>query len=161
MRDLASLGAAVVLVALVLAGCGRTVLESNASAALISTSVHAAAGGEIDVARRASLTRVEAETEGQPVAARLEALRAERARWEPVGAALDAARDAIITWVQALELARAAGGDDGLLGPLGTLAGRVALLYDDVARLATALGVDVPALPAVVRGLAQGIGGGR
>lgn len=155
------IGAVILTVAALLAGCGSSAIGLHARAALITTSVHSAAGREVDSARGDALERIEEETRGQPVGARLEALRAERQRWAPIGAGLDGARDAIIAWVQALELARVAGAGDDLLAPLGALAARVALLYDDVQRLAAGVGLELPALPDAIRGLASGIGGGR
>jgi hypothetical protein len=145
--------------ALLLAGCGGGAIQTQARAATVTASVlHAGVDVATD-ARRASLARVEAETEGQPVADRLEALRAERARWSPLGASLDAARQALLTWVASLELALAADEDEDTMPSLLQLALRVVLLYDQAAELAAALGADLPQLPEQVTALAASVGG--
>lgn len=144
-----------------IAGCAGSPYAQHARAATITSASLAAVGGVADVARDAALDRVEAEhpMHGETRSA---ALDAEAARWQPVGAALDTARSAVLAWVESIDLARIAGDDGDLLPQLGVLAGRAALLYGEIARLLAALGVeDVPVLPGLVEGLAGSLGGGR
>lgn len=140
-------------VALAVAGCGASGLRTQASAATVASIALETAGQTVDHARRTRLDMVESRVSESPD--RDEILRREAARWEPVGAALDACRDALLTWVEALNLARL--GDEGLLSweVFVPLVMRLVLLYDDVARLATELGVSVPPLPDLVRALAS------
>lgn len=157
MRSRLFLGAALAAMGLALAlaatGCGPNALRDNARAALVVTAAVETAGDSVDAARTERLDRVEAAVANSPD--REAIVRREAARWEPVGAALDACRDAVLTWVESLELARVAGGDGLGFEDFVPLVLRVVLLYDDVARLATSLGVEVPELPAFVRALAS------
>lgn len=133
-------------------GCGATALRDNARAALVTGTVLRTAGEQVDAARTARLDEVEAAVSQSPDRDLI--LAREMDRWEPVGAALDAARDALLSWVEALELARLADGDGFVWQHVIPLVLRLVLLYDDVARLASELGAEVPALPGVVRALA-------
>ncbi len=140
-------------------GCGASAYTMHYRAATITIGVHAAAGTVIDDARASALDRVEREHPTDPEHdAELER---EAARWRPLGAALDAGREAIGAWIDAIDLARAAGGGEAdLLAPLLALAARAVLLYERIAELARALGVDdLPELPLLVRSLATSIGG--
>lgn len=161
MRAVVSTELALVLLALclALAGCTASTLQAHARAATVTAATLHAGVDAVTDARRSALSRVEHATQGQPVADRLTALRAERERWAPVGAALDAARSALLTWIDSVELAHAAGGDGELLGPVLRLAARVVRLYDDAARLGRQLGAHVPRLPQAVTELVDGIGG--
>lgn len=146
--SLLALGMALAL----LAGCGTSALRGQATAATVASVALDTGGQTVDAARSAALDAVEArETDRE---ARDAALRAEAARWAPVGAALDACRDALLTWIETLELARR--GDEGALGweTFVPLVARVVLLYDSAARLASGLGVELPLLPDTVRALA-------
>jgi len=156
-RDLAVI--VVVLLAMFAAGCTSSAVGIHARAVVAVASAHAAAGGELDAARSAALDAVEAE---HPTAGdeRTAALRAEGARWRPIGAALDAARGALATWLQSVELAEAAGGGEDLLLDLARLAARVAELYGSIVELARGVGVDdLPPIPAALAAVLSGIGG--
>lgn len=153
-------GLALVLVALWLtSGCGATALQTQARAATVTASTLTLAQQAVSDARSHALDRVEEEHPDDPEhdAAVLE----EAARWRPVGAALDSARDALLTWVQSIELAHLAGSDGVELLDLVPLVARVVLLYADVVELSASLGVEIPALPAIVTSLASTYGGGR
>lgn len=139
-------------------GCGPTAVQSHYRAQTLVAGA-LTVGGEVTTdARTASLVRVEQSTAFMPVEERLAALRTERANWEPVGAALDSARAALLTWHTSTEMAEAADSDADLLGVLLRLAARVVLLYDEASRLARVLGADLPELPEFVRSLARSIG---
>lgn len=144
---------ALALAAVAAVGCGPNALRDNARAALVAGAALETAGGAADAARRERLDAVEAAVSQSPD--RDEIIRREAARWEPLGAALDACRDALLSWVEALELARIA--DEGGLGfeTFVPFVLRLVLLYDDAARLANSLGAELPELPAVVRALAS------
>src|SRR5690606_8987137 len=76
------------------------------------------------------------------------ALDAEAARWRPAGQALDAIREILITWLAAIESARAVGeqGAAALWPRILALASQAVVTYARIADLARELGVDVPAL---------------
>lgn len=150
---------ACVMLALVSVGCGASAIRTQAQIAQVTASTLEAGSDVATEARRASLARVEAETEGQPVAQRLEALNAERAHWAPVGASLDAARQALLTWVASLQLAHLTGEDSDNMPALLQLGLRAILLYQSAAEAAQSLGADMPALPQQVIDFAQSIGG--
>lgn len=142
-------------------GCGPGAYVMQYRGATVLSGVHAAAGTVIDDARESALDRVEREHPTDPE--HDAELDREAARWRPVSAALDAAREAIGAWIDAIDLARAAGGDPGdLLAPLLALAARAVLLYEQISRLAGALGIDdLPPLPPFLRALATSTVGDR
>jgi hypothetical protein len=141
------------LFALVLVGCSPSAYRVHASAIVTVAGVHTVAGGGLDAARAAALDAVEAEYPDVGPD-RTTALRAEALRWEPAGAALDAVRSALRTWVSSVELARSVDDDGGLLEALLPMAARVLSLYADAARLMRSLGVDAPPLPPAVLAIA-------
>lgn len=153
------LGLCLALVTLLVAGCGASGLRVQAQAATLTIGAHAVAGAAIESARKQALDRVEVEHPTDPE--HDAAVDVEAARWHPALVALDAMRDALIAWTQALGAARAAGDGADVLAVLLPLAARAVLLYDDVARLASALGVTIPTLPASVVALVASAGGGR
>lgn len=149
-------GTTMMLLALALVGCGASGLRTQAHAALVAGTVTSAAWAQVDHARTVRLDSVESSVSQSPdrdlIIAR------EAARWTPIGAGFDAIRDALLAWVQAIELARVAGEDSLTLEDwirFVPLVGRVVLLYDDVARLARELEIELPALPPAVRALAS------
>lgn len=144
----------VALAMIALVGCGAGSLRVHAGAVVATAGVHRVAFASIDTARDAALDQVEAEhpTAGPERAA---AIRAEAARWTPIGAALDGVRTLLQTWAQTLELVRLAESDELELDrALLPLAARAVVLWDVVVRLAGSLGVELPALPDGVRKLA-------
>ncbi len=156
------LGATVILgICLLLAGCDLGAVQAHYRAQTIVAGALTVGGEVVTEARTTALVRVEQANSFMPPEERIVALKIERANWEPVGAALDAARSALSTWETSTETAESAGADEDLLGILVRLASRVILLYDEAARLAATLGADLPPLPEVVTSLARSIGGGR
>lgn len=151
---------ALVALAAVLAssGCGASGLRTQAHAALVTGATLETTGAAIDAARDRSLDAVEEEYGDAPDFE--ERLDREAARWTPLGASLDACRDALLAWVDAIELARVADlGEDFFFELIVPLVARVVLLYDDIARLSASLGVEVPELPELVRSVATMPGG--
>lgn len=151
---------AAVVVSLLHTGCGASAFQTHARGAAIAATALSATGDVVDSARGVALDRVE---EAHPARGpeRDAALDAEAARWRPAGEALDAARTAVLTWIDAIELARIAGSEDGLLPQLVQLGARVVQLYDRVIAVIASLGVEgVPALPDAVRTFAEGLTGG-
>lgn len=134
-------------------GCGANGLRTQAHAALVAGTVTSAGWAQVDRARTDRLDRVQASVSQSPDRDLIIAREAER--WTPIGAGFDAVRDALLAWVGAIDLARLAGEQDLSWEFFFPLVSRVVLLYDDVARLARELDVDVPALPDVVRALAS------
>lgn len=147
---------------LALCGCGSSALGAHARAASVTIATVQTVGVTVDEARTLELDMAE---EAHPWRGpeRDATLTATAARWEPAGAALDALRDALIAWVDAIELAAAADAGEDVEPHLLTLAGRVVLLYDSVGRAIRAARPEtrVPELPAIVRALARGAAGGR
>jgi hypothetical protein len=130
-----------------LVGCGNPI-GAQARAATISASALTAGGDAVMAARGAALDRVEAEHPTDPEHDL--ALDAEAARWLPVLEGLDAGRTALLVWIDALELARVAGGGEDLVPPLLALGARTLRLIADAFALAGALGVEgLPVLPAL------------
>jgi hypothetical protein len=87
----------------------------------------------------------------------------EASRWVPLGTALDAARTALLTWVDAIDLARIAGGGDGdLMGAVATVAARALQLAARALAAASSMGAEgVPTIPPAVMTLAAGLAGGE
>ncbi len=139
-------------------GCGGGALRANAQATLLTTATLTVAQASVKSAKDAALDRVEAAHPTDPE--HDAALDAEVARWRPVFLALDAARSALITWTESIEIARIAEMPDAdLISALLPLAAQVVALYDRAAQLAQELGAEVPRLPAVVRSLVRAVGG--
>jgi hypothetical protein len=146
---------------LLLHGCSADPIADQARAATVTAGVLSAGGEAVTAARGAALDRVEAAHPTDPD--HDAALEAEAAKWRPVGIALDEARTALATWIDALSVAHLAGdGASGeLLRPVVALAARAVQLLAHAFELATALGVEhVPHLPALLTTLAA-IPGGR
>lgn len=140
-----------------LSACQSSAIAVHARAATATAGTLAAAGDVVDEARRQALDRVEQEYPNDPE--HDEQLLAEDARWRPVGAALDLARNAQLAWVSSIHAAYLAGADVDLLGSLAPVASRAIMLYMGVIRLAASLGAELPEPPGVVLQLATGFGG--
>lgn len=134
-------------------GCSSPI-QAAARGGTLVTSIHLSAGEQIDAARGRALDAVPPGPEHDS------GLDAEAARWEPVGVALDAMREALRTYAQTVTLAFAAGNDGALLPEIARLLARLVGLYAAIVQAAEDLGVDdLPALPAEVRTLADALGG--
>ena len=151
-------GAIAATAALLTCGCGASAISQHARAAIVVTHAHLVAGEVADAARTAELDRAEAEHPTDPEHDL--AVTAVAERWRPVGLALDAAAEALRTWVASLELARAAGGDSWL-GEALAVAIRVLALYSQAVAVAADLGTELPALPASVTSLLGAAQGGQ
>lgn len=143
-------------IATLLHGCGDP-LADQARAATVTAGVLSAGGEAADLARDAALDRVEAAHPNDPE--HDVELEREAAKWRPVGIALDEARTALRAWVDALELARIAGGGEDLLGSVARVATRAVQLVLGALDLARELDVDVPEVPPIVRAVLAGVGG--
>jgi hypothetical protein len=141
----------VLVVALFVYGCADPIRD-QAEGATVAAATITAGGDVVMAARDAALDRVEAQYPTDPEHdAQLEL---EAARWRPVLVALDAGREALLTWISALELAHAAGGGEGLLGPVISLGLRTLRLVSSAFELAAELGVEgLPSLPTLPGGL--------
>lgn len=143
--------------ALLTNGCGGAV-QSSARTASAVTLVHQGAGDVIDDARAHALDAVEA-AHPQPGPDRSAALEAEAAKWQPIGAALDAMRGVLESWIDATALA-AAGAELDVARVL-RLARDLVRLYSSVVAAAEELGVeDLPEMPQAVRDFIAALGGG-
>jgi hypothetical protein len=128
-----------------LVGCANPVRD-QAQAATVSAASLTAGGDVIMAARSAALDRVEAQYPTDPEHDAQLDLEAER--WRPLLAALDGAREAILTWISALELAHAADAGAELMAHVLTLGLRAVRLVAAAFEIATSLGVeDLPTLP--------------
>lgn len=81
-------------------------------------------------------------------------------RWNAVSVGYAAVRAAAIGWVEAIRIADAAEGGEGLERALLTAAARVVREYQAFAEAMTLMGVSVPVLPAEVMVLVNLVGGG-
>lgn len=133
----------------VLSGCGESQLSAQARAATITAGVLSAGGSMLDQARKDALDRVEAQYPNDPE--HDTQLDLEAARWRPAGVAMDSARAALLTWIDSIELARVAGGDEDLIAPLIALGLRVIELYGQAVQVAAELGEELPTIPASAR----------
>ena len=108
-------------------------------------------------ARTAAFDRVEAETRGQRVDIRLEALSVEDAQWRPAIAAFEQVRSALRVWIDSIALAAAADRGEDELGALLDLLRSVVESWDPLVRALQLAGVDAPQLPAGVVELLGGL----
>jgi hypothetical protein len=139
------LAAAIAAASTGLVGCANPVRD-QAQAATVSAASLTAGGDVIMAARSAALDRVEAQYPTDPEHDAQLDLEAER--WRPLLAALDGAREAILTWISALELAHAADAGAELMAHVLTLGLRAVRLVAAAFEIATSLGVeDLPTLP--------------
>lgn len=136
--------AALAVALLLVAGCGASGLTSQAQAIHVTAGTLGVAGDTIDAARAQDLDGATTQVE----------LRERAARWEPVGAALDTARTALLAWHEAVSVAALLERTDLDLSYFLGFVLRLVLAYEDVARLSRALGADVPPLPRLVLELA-------
>lgn len=148
----------VVLVVLLSGGCGASPLMDQARAATVVTGLLTAGESVVRTARGQSLDRIEAQYPRDPE--HDTQLELEAARWVPVGAALDTARSTLLMWIDAIDLARTAGGGTDVLGPVFSLAANAIQLVAHAFDLASSLGVQgVPTIPAPILSLAHSTGG--
>lgn len=131
----------------------------QAQAAIVTSGLLRATGDAVDAARDQALGEVESR---HPVRGpeRSAALDAEAGRWTPLGASLDAMRDVLIAWADALELAALVNDDRVVFESVVPLVARLVLLYDDATRIAQSLGLELPELPPLIRSAAT-LPGGR
>ncbi len=128
-------------------GCGASALTAQARAATIVGVGLGGAGQEIHDERAAALDAchdVDCET-------------ATASAWAPAVAAYESARAALSTWIEALDVARAAGADDGdVLGALFVAVTRLARGWNALAEALRGVGVPLPDLPPAVVALLGG-----
>jgi hypothetical protein len=152
-RGKAAAGTAVaLLLAVVVAtsnsGCGAGAIQVQARAATVATvALESAHGAVMDETER----RLDACTD---VACTQDVERA----MAPIALAHEAARVALVGWVDALQLAMVAGEDGDVISALLTAGARWLSLWDPLAAALAGVGVDVPRLPPLVSGL---LGGAR
>lgn len=137
-----------VLVASHCSGCGASALSLHYRAATVATVA-------VDGAHRVAIAETHARLDacGADVAC-AEAVGHDMA---PVGLAVDASRTALSVWVDALELAQAAGEDGDVLGALLVAGARWLALWDPLAAALRSVGLEVPDLPPLVTGLLGGV----
>lgn len=83
-----------------------------------------------------------------------------RARWAPAEAAIGVTKATLSTWIEAVDLARIAGDGDDLWEPLALAASRLVADWEALRLVLAPLGVDLPAMPAIVTAAATALGGG-
>jgi hypothetical protein len=146
-----TVGLAALLVAVTVwacSGCGASALQVQARAATVAT---VALEGAHRLAMDATEDRLDA---CETVACTQEVEQA----MAPVALAHEAARVALVGWVEALRLAAVAGDDGDVLSALLTAGARWLSLWDPLAAALAGVGVEVPRLPPLVTGL---LGGAR
>jgi hypothetical protein len=134
------------VVAWACSGCGASALQVQARAATVAT---VALEGAHRLAMDATETRLDA---CETVACTQEVEQA----MAPVALAHEAARVALVGWVEALQLALVAGEDGDVVSALLVAAGRWLALWDPLAAALAGVGVEVPHLPPLVSGLLGG-----
>ena len=134
-------------------GCSPSALQAHATIATVTGVTVSGAGDVLLDARRVDLDECEAVADE---AAALACLDEREPLWSPALAAYEATRVALVGYVEAIELARAAGEGDDILAALVRALVRVASKYDGLAAALRAVGVDAPALPSAVAALLGG-----
>ncbi len=136
-------------------GCSPSAYRMHAAAVVTVASAHTVAGGLYTAAKDAALDDVEAHFPdvGPERSAAIDEV---VERFRPAAKSLDTIRAALLTWLDAVDLALAADSGDSLLGALLPLAQRVLTLYGELAGLLREVGVEAPALPPFVAALAGG-----
>ena len=134
--------ALVLLALLFAAGCGSAVQNHTAGIRSVALA-HRAGFMAVTDARTAALERV-AEPHAPGSLERGAAVDAEARRWAPAGSAFDALREALFLWLDAVAVAES---EESAWDAVGPIVARVLRLLRDASRIATGLGVDVPAVP--------------
>lgn len=149
--------AACLVISMSLTGCGGGAVRDHATAATIASvglsgAAHVAtAGAEADV--RALCPDTDDDISDRACVGRA------RERWAPVAMAHEAARVALVAWVEALDVAEQAAEGEDLARALAASAARFVLQWDALAEAMRAHGVVVPDLPLIVRQVATIVGG--
>lgn len=138
-----------------LAGCGAGALRAHASAASILTVAHEGAR-EVLVA---TVDAQAAECEARPDAEREPCAETLRAVAEPAAVAVDGVRAGLVVYREAVTVAAAAEAGEDVLSALAVALARVVREWDTVAAALSRLGVDVPPLPPIVRGMLDALAG--
>jgi hypothetical protein len=134
-------------------GCGADPLMNQARTAAVVLGFLTTGESVVRSARGAALDRVEAQYPHDPE--HDEQLDLEAARWVPAGAALDSARSALLMWIDAIDLARIAGGGGDAITPVLSLMSNTIQLLAHALDVASSLGVQgVPIIPAPILSLA-------
>lgn len=146
---LAGIGLVGALLVTLLSGCGASAVQHHASAATILT-VATRGAGEVAVAS------VEAAAQGcgdEACLADVEQVSG------AVGVAHEALRVATIAYREAVEVAAVADAGEDVLAALVVALARVVRQWDAVVAALARIAVDLPPLPAIVRGLLAALGG--
>lgn len=146
-----------VWLAMHLTGCGASALRAHASAAAVLTVAHEGAR-EVLVA---TVDAQAAECEARPEAERAPCAETLRAVAEPAAVAVDGVRAGLTVYREAVTVAAAAEAGEDVLSALAVALARVVREWDTVAAALSRLGVDVPPLPPIVRGLLDALAGGQ
>lgn len=126
-------------------GCASSAVQQHARASVLVSSALVTAGGAVDAAFDAELEAAQDDAAIDQV----------EARWKPVGAAFDLARETVNAWNDAIDAAFIAQAPDAdVFAILYPFLARAILLYEKIAELSQSLGVDVPRLPSIVTQLA-------
>lgn len=136
----------VLMLAIVLPGCGAGALQVQARAATVATVA-------LEGAHRLTMDETERRLEACLDVACIQDVERTMA---PIALAYEAARVSLVGWVEALQVAQVAGDDGDVIGALLTAAGRWLALWDPLAAALAGVGVDVPLLPPLVTGLLGG-----
>lgn len=130
------------------AGCGAGAIQVQARAATVATVA-------LEGAHRMTMDETERRLDAcTDVACTQDVERA----MAPIALAHEAARVALVGWVDALQLAMVAGEDGDVISALLTAGARWLSLWDPLAAALAGVGLDVPRLPPLVSGL---LGGAR
>ncbi len=142
------------LLAPAVVGCGASALAGQARAASVVGVGLGSMRQELHDARAHDL-------EGCATAADTDAcLDTREAAWAPIVAIYESARATLSTWIEAIDVARVAGGDDhDVIAALVVAAVRLARQWRELAAALEAAGVHVPTIPASLAALLPPDGG--
>lgn len=135
------------VLALCLAGCGVGAIQVQARAATVASVA-------LEGVHRVAMSETERRLDACADVACTQDVETSMA---PIGLAYEAARVALVAWVEALQLAQVAGEDGDVLSALLTAGARWLSLWDPLAAALAGVGLEVPRLPPLVTGLLGGV----
>lgn len=135
------------VLALCLAGCGAGAIQVQARAATVASVA-------LEGVHRVAMSETERRLDACADVACTQDVETSMA---PIGLAYEAARVALVAWVEALQLAQVAGEDGDVLSALLTAGARWLSLWDPLAAALAGVGLEVPRLPPLVTGLLGGV----
>jgi hypothetical protein len=142
-----------VFVASLLVGCSPSALRQHSTAATVLTVATQGVATMVKEAAKAEAAQVCPTRDDACLAQLTQA-------WTPADAAVAATRAALLSYIEALNVARIAGDGADLWHPLALALARVVLAWDRLLALLHERGVEVDSLPPMITGLLAVLAGG-